>query len=158
TSAVGEEKGDAGFFLWDVDNARGIREWTVPKVGVSALTISPDGKRALAALFTITKVDKEEKKPNNKERPDVSLVSWHLDSGRELHSFSEGQKVVVLAVAIDAKGQRALAGDELGKFKLCDLERGVEIGKPVGHPKGKSVQAVAFSPSGLGLSAGKDQE
>ena len=158
TSAVGEEKGDAGFFLWDVDNARVIREWTVPKVGVSALTISPDGKRALVALFTIPKVDKKEKKLKQKERPDVSLVSWDLESGKKLHTLLKDQKVLVLAVAIDAKGQRALSGDELGKVKLWDLERGVEIGKPTGHPKGKSVQAVAFSPSGLGLSAGKDQE
>ena len=157
TSATGTDKGDAAFFLWDVREGRILREWTVPKVGVSALTISPDGKRALAAVFTIVNSEKKDKKAKKKEQPKVTLILWDLPSGKTLHTF-KGQQNLVLAVAIDKQGQRALTGDVLGKVKLWDLDQGLEIGKLDGHPKGKAVQAVAFLPSGLGLSAGRDNQ
>jgi WD40 repeat protein len=157
TSYSVDGKEDALFYLWDVDKGLIIREWSAPKIGVSALAISPDGKRALAALFTIArknKAEKIEKKPAMLEHPEVTLVLWDLGSGKKLHTL-KGHQDAVFTVAFDAQGRRALTGDEGGKVRLWDLERGVQIGKG-DDLKGESVQAVAFLPSGLGVSASKE--
>jgi WD40 repeat protein len=94
---------------------------------ISAVAISPDGKRGLSGS------------------DDRTLKLWNLATGKTIHTL-EGHRHYVRTVAISPDGRCALSGSSDKTLKLWDLATGKAIHTLQGH--GDWVRAVAISPDG----------
>ncbi|MDB9503668.1 hypothetical protein PN441_11355 [Spirulina major CS-329] len=146
--------------------------------GHSAVAITPNGKRAVSALWdkTLKLWDLEQGTalvtlighsdlvnavaitPDGKRAVsasgDKTLKLWDLETGKELATLS-GHSGWVRAVAITPDGKRALSGSCDQTLKLWDLETGKELATRAGHSDW--VTAVAITPDGKrALSGSRD--
>src|SRR5262249_55255481 len=129
---------DAFLSLWDIPKGVILKEWRIPKAGISALALSSDGKQVLLGLVELG--DKSDKGPGK-----TSLSLRELHSGKEVR-YIGGLKATVIALAISPDGKQALSGGEDGSVKHWDLDKGKE-GIKLGEHKDKApVLCVAFSP------------
>jgi WD40 repeat protein len=143
----------------------------------TALAVSPDGKRALAAYalrsaslwdlesgdelvtFETREVSSLAFKPHGKMVVAVSgkfLSAWTLPSGKQAWSLEDegGDRRMSTAMAYSPDGKRAVAGYFGARLKLWDLERG-EVQDTVDlSSSGDEATAVAFSPDGRSFVAG----
>ncbi|NES80819.1 MAG: WD40 repeat domain-containing protein [Moorea sp. SIO2B7] len=114
-----------------------IRTFSGHNDPVSAVAITPDGKKALSASF------------------DNTLKLWDLVTGKEISTFT-GHNNSVNAVVITPDGKKALSASFDQNLKLWDLVTGKEISTLRGH--NNWVNAVAITADGKkALSASFDQ-
>jgi WD40 repeat protein len=105
-------------------------------LGVQAVAIAPDGKRAISASS------------------DKTLKIWDTDTGIELRTLT-GHTGPVRGVAIAPDGNRAISASEDKTLKIWDIETGRELQTLTGHTN--SVKGVAIAPDGLtAISASED--
>jgi len=105
-------------------------------LGVQAVAIAPDGKRAISASS------------------DQTLKIWDTDTGIELRTLT-GHTGSVRGVAIAPDGLTAISASEDNTLKIWDIETGRELQTLTGHTN--SVRGVAIAPDGLtAISASDD--
>lgn len=100
---------------------------------VTALTISPDGKRALSGL------------------EDGQIILWEIESRAEIRRLA-GHQGRVNSLAFSPDGRVGLSGGDDQQAILWDLTSGEEIRRFQGHSG--SVRSVAFSPDGSQVVSG----
>ena len=104
---------------------------------VSAVAVTPDGRRAVSAS------------------DDQTLKVWDLERGEEVRTL-KGHSSSVRAVAVTPDGRRAVSASDDQTLKVWDLERGEEVRTLKGHSGW--VYAVAVTPDGRrAVSASDDQ-
>ncbi|MCX6238204.1 MAG: WD40 repeat domain-containing protein, partial [Bacteroidia bacterium] len=94
---------------------------------VNAVSITPDGKRALSGSN------------------DKTCILWDLETGQVVKTLS-GQTDTVSAVSITPDGKRALSGSWDNTCILWDLETGQAVKTLTGHTY--PVEAVSITPDG----------
>jgi len=94
---------------------------------VSAVAVTPDGRRAVSASW------------------DQTLKLWDLERGEEIRTL-KGHSEWVNAVAVTPDGRRAVSASRDKTLKVWDMERGEEIRTLKGHSAW--VIAVAVTPDG----------
>ena len=109
------------------------------RYGVNAVTISPDGKRAISASRDNTLCVWDLKRAGDPGR------LWGLEEDWSVQTFY-GHTGSVTAVAVTPDGKRALSGSSDGTLRLWDLEGEESPQTFEGHPD--SVIAVAIPPDG----------
>jgi len=96
--------------------------------GVNAVSVFPDGRRAISAS------------------EDRTLKIWDIESGREIRTL-EGHTSGVNAVSVFADGRRAVSASDDGTLKVWDIETGREVRTLKGHTH-HSVRAVSVFAEG----------
>jgi len=105
-------------------------------LGVQAVAIAPDGKRAISASS------------------DQTLKIWDTDTGIELRTLT-GHTGSVRGVAIAPDCLTAISASDDNTLKIWDIETGRELQTLTGHTN--SVRGVAIAPDGLtAISASDD--
>ena len=94
--------------------ARCWRPWRAMATGVSAVAVTPDGRRAVSGS------------------DDGTLKVWDLEQG-ELLATLEGHGDSVRAVAVTPDGRRAVSGSDDRTLKVWDLEQGALLATLEGH-------------------------
>src|SRR5262249_39832881 len=74
---------DGSLALWDVKTGRPLRVFAGVKGAVSAVALSPDGKRALTGQFTF-----------NNQGESASVVLWDATTGKSLHTLKGHTRMV----------------------------------------------------------------
>jgi WD40 repeat protein len=118
---------DGTIRFWEMDSGKQLRSLRLP-TGSSALALSPDGKKFVAASSV---------------RP-IVLSLWDLESGKELRAF-RGHSLVVTGLVFSTDGKRILSGSMDGTVRLWDVDTGKQL-RILRHPSG--VTNVAFFPDG----------
>ncbi|KAG8738084.1 hypothetical protein FRC10_007295 [Ceratobasidium sp. 414] len=102
---------------------------------VQAVTISPDGRRAVAGMF------------------DGTLRVWDTDTGAPIGGPFVGHSGCVSAIAFSPDGRRILSGSEDETLRVWDSDTGTLVGDPlVGHSS--PVESVAYSPDRRFIASG----
>jgi WD40 repeat protein len=146
-----------------------LRTLTGHTAWVSAVAVTPDGRRAVSAsedwtlkvcdlgsgeeLVTLTghsgPVWAVTVTPDGRRAvsgsSDKTLKVWDLESGEELATLT-GHSEPVRAVAVTPDGQRAVSGSWDNTLKVWDLESGEELATLTGHSR--AVWAVAVTANG----------
>jgi cytochrome c len=123
--------------LWRVADGRVLRTLTGHEFGVTSLTFTPDGTRAVSASV------------------DETVRLWDLETGVETAALV-GHEGPVLGVAVSADGRLAASGGVDRTVILWDLETATFIRGLYGHEA--PVWSIAFTPGGERLlSAGSDE-
>ena len=105
-------------------------------LGVQAVAIAPDGKRAISASS------------------DQTLKIWDTDTGIELRTLT-GHTGSVRGVAIAPDGLTAISASDDNTLKIWDLASGSELRTLTGHTN--SIRQVAIAPDGKrAISASED--
>ena len=120
------EMGFGKFRLSEWQNTRIIADLE-QRAGMTALVLSPDGRRALSA------------------GTDNSLCYWDLEKGRLTLVF-EGHTGRIESIAFSADGKRALSGGSDKTVRLWDLETGQALSIFEGHKQ--EICSVIFSGDG----------
>jgi serine/threonine protein kinase len=127
---------DHTILLWDFEAKQPIRRFPGHTRHVSALSISPDGRRALSGSH------------------DNSVRLWDIASGEQIHCMV-GHASAVQSVAFSPDGRWALSASEDASVRLWDLENGKEKRLFLGHQG--PVRCVIFCPDGRrAISGGND--
>src|SRR5262249_44445503 len=122
--------------LWDLDKAKEVHTMTANvgpasqpfySPGLSAVTFTPDGKRALSG------------------QGNGILALWDLEAGKEVPGWG-GHKGAVTGVALSADGKRAISASYDQTIKVWEPATGKEIRALAGHKE--PVTCVALSPDG----------
>jgi WD40 repeat protein len=132
---------DHSAHVWDLKEAKELKQLVGHTNSVWGAVLTPDGKRAVTGGW------------------DKTLRLWDVESGKELKSF-EGVKEGVRCLALSPDGKQVAAGhfddQSHGVIRLWDIETGKEVRAMEGHTQ--EVSAVAYSPDGKKLvSSGFDK-
>jgi WD40 repeat protein len=129
--------GDRTLRLWDLENGRTIRTLEGHTGGVSAVAVTPDGRRAVSGSFA------------------RKLRLWDVESGHVIRSL-EGHQGSVTAVAVTPDGRHAVSGSYDKTLRFWDLESGQTTRQFQGHTGW--VNAVAVTRDGRrAISASDDR-
>jgi serine/threonine protein kinase len=127
---------DHTILLWDFEAKQPIRRFPGHTRHVSALSISPDGRRALSGSH------------------DNSVRLWDIASGEEIHCMV-GHASAVQSVTFSPDGRWALSASEDASVRLWDLENGKQRYQFLGHQG--PVRCVIFCSDGRrAISGGND--
>ena len=102
--------------------------------GVSAVAVTPDGRRAVSASY------------------DQTLRVWDLESGQTLRKL-EGHTGWVYAVTIIPDGRRAVSASYDQTLRVWDLENGKEITTFIGESR---MSSCASAPDGRTIVGGDE--
>lgn len=173
TAIVGD--GGGGIVFWDVATAREVRRLQHAQNVISALAITPDGKKLAAGqgqivdLWDIASGKMLQHKVTNKGTiskllftPDgktlaiadgtPTITVWDIANNKQRHEL-KGHKGDVACIAISPDGKTLASGSwRDGHIRLWDLASGKEKFRFVAHEK--DVYSVAFSPDGKTLVSG----
>ena len=120
--------------LWEAASGRLVRQFEVPRYGVSSVAFSPDGSRILAGIAFIYR-----------ETQATTLRLWDAASGSVLLDFSS-YHASVSSVAFSPDGKQILSGGGDNIVRLWDAQSGALVRSFEGHRDW--VHSVAFSPDG----------
>jgi WD40 repeat protein len=127
--------------LWDVTTGQEVRRYGRQRPAVTALAVSPDGKRILATS-------------NYQGERRHGMILWDLASGQEVRRFL-GHTGTVKGLAFSPDGRRVLSASGDRTVRVWDVENGREVQCLRGHQG--DVNAVAVTPDGrYALSVGGD--
>jgi len=118
--------------LWDLESGQTIRTLEGHRNWVSAVAVTPDGRRAVSAS------------------DDQTLRLWDLESGQTLCTL-EGHTGSVNAVAVTPDGRHLVSGSEDNTLRLWDLESGKEIATFTGE---SDMGSCAVAPDGRTIIGG----
>ena len=115
--------------VWDLGTGKLVQTLKGHTDEVWGVALFPDGRRAVSASW------------------DKTIRIWDVPTGRELRSFSAGDKIRCLALSAD--GKRLAAGHffdhfQPGTLRVWDPDRGQELQAFPGHTQ--SIASVVFSP------------
>jgi hypothetical protein len=130
--------------LWDVRDAKEVRQIKGMALSVRALCFSPDGKALAVGLDNVNR-------PSDRR----TLHLWDVASGQEKSSFNVHDSITGLAFSPDGKVLASGNGDQLKEafVRLWDVKTGGELCRHRGHRGWCS--AIAFSPDGKLVASGK---
>jgi WD40 repeat protein len=132
--------------LWDLETGKLVRRLAEPAVPVTAISFSPDGRRALSASEF----------PDFLADHDRSVRLWDVASGRELRRF-EGHTHEVSAAVFTPDGRRAVSvgwRDQPATLRVWDLDSGWEVIE-LGRPRPWEPATVTLAPDGRRALAGE---
>ena len=151
TYGAGSELPEAGeVWIWSAADGKLIRMFTVadkvkasgPDYPVTAVALSPDNKRAAAAVAVVSA---------RRDGPPTEVRIWEVASGRAVHTL-RGHTSWVAQLAFSPNGKWLASAGSDRVVRLWDTARGKEvIAFPFDTPK---ISALAFSPDGRRLAAG----
>lgn len=113
-----------------------VRTMVSPTAANNAVTITPDGRRIIAAVG------------------DCLVKVWDLRTGQQVRTL-EGHEDAVNDVTVSRDGRSVISASNDRTVKVWDLQTGQEERSLVGHDGG--VHAVAVTPDGRILSGSTDQ-
>jgi WD40 repeat protein/serine/threonine protein kinase len=113
--------------VWDLKSGQLVHTLTGHRDWINAVTLRPDGHRAISASF------------------DHTLRVWNLKNGR-LERTLQGHTGWVNTVRVTPDGRRAISGSADHTLRLWDLRNGQPVRTLEGHTN--SVTAVVLMPDG----------
>lgn len=137
--------------------------------GVTAVAVTPDGKRAISSsrddtliIWDVQKGTQLHHLKNHKDwvstvvltpdarlavsgSADKTLKVWDMAQGKELHTLN-GHTDIIWAVAVTPDGRRAISASGDQTLKIWDIEQGKELYTLKGHSAW--VTSVALTPDG----------
>jgi WD40 repeat protein len=126
---------DNALRLWDLESGQTLRTLKGHTECVTAVAITPDGRRAVSASGNLVSDQALENK---------TLRLWDLESGRTLRTL-KGHTSKVKAVAVTPDGCRAVSGSDDKTLRLWDLKSGQTLRTLECHA---AVGALAITPDG----------
>jgi WD40 repeat protein len=121
--------------IWDLESGACLRTLQGHSAGVTSVSVTPDGRRAVSVGF------------------DWTLRVWDLESGACLRTL-EGHRNSVFAVSVTTDGRRAVSGGADNTLRVWDVESGVCLHTFEGHSD--TVESVSVTPDGLRAVSGSD--
>lgn len=129
--------------LWDVSSGAVVQTFRGHASQVTAVALSPDGKRLASGSG-----ERYGGPPSPKFPIDSTLRIWDVSSGKELNQLS-GHSPEVSVVVFSPDGRTVVSGDTDGRCILWDVDRGEERAR-LSATSG-AISALAFSPDGRQL-------
>jgi WD40 repeat protein len=129
--------------LWDVSSGSVVQTFQGHASQVTAVALSPDGKRLATGSGERYGGPPTPQFPN-----DSTLRVWDVSSGKELKQLS-GHSPQVSVVVFSPDGRTLVSGDTDGRCILWDMDRGEERARL--PSSSGAISALAFSPDGSQL-------
>ncbi|MGE3804961.1 MAG: protein kinase [Gemmataceae bacterium] len=127
---------DQSVRLWEVATGKELHCFVIPKVWLTSICFTPDGRQFLAGHS-------------------AAIGLWDVQTGDEVIQF-QGHEEEVLDIAVSRDGRLLVSGSVDQTVRLWDLPAGQQLACGLGHQG--EVSAVALSPDGQQIfSGGEDR-